>query len=872
MKNKKESKRYSNEDIKAFFEHIKDYFKSLYDEHEPLRITLFFILLYTVAFAVDSLDLPTMIIQKFGKELLCGVLCGLVLAILVLFIQKHWIDLLKEKTVNDIDRILIVSFIFNLSVLIYWLIKYGVSYCKVILLLGATLILFGLICCRIIITFNKNSNNSVLSNVYELQDILEHSVERKENIPILITEKAVDYDLFKRNDIINHICLSIKACYNAENSFVIGLDGPWGSGKTTLLNNVKKLLKTEKDIEIIDDFDLWTYNTQESLLFALLDKILSHTGVKYSYISTKKMMNEVSASIIGNNAIAGSVIGLLNNYNSNNVVSSLKKKIEKNLDANNKTILIIIDNIDRASADNILFLFKLIGNILDLKRVVYVLSYDSTRTKKILKDNLEIDENYIEKIIQQEISIPSINKESLNIVFDTSLKNLLLSYGVQKENIGEYQYIIDFIINNTKNIREFKRLINSAFAITFADDKLYKPDLLTLEIIRFLDNELYNYVKTNLLKFVSYDIPLSDDSFFEAFNKETAEENKKKFFDKLFEQHDEQFAEFLGHVFSILRNYCIEDKHLIKSNDDNEHKIISLNCKADSYNYVDLYFSYGNNVFTEVDSLYKKFFNYIKSHNNEVIISFVNEQFEEMSISYHEEFIKKLWFNRYDFTPEQSYYLFIGLLNNIYIINAHGTNSISPYYRTTGIMATFFSVLNENQQKEIANDFKNKYIHIELLQDIIIRYPQKDSNGRDILKATSDSMCETILSNGIDIYSSENYKKFNIFALINYKSNENGKFEIKDYIRKIIKPQYIYKMLLECISVYSEGNEHVYIINADSFNWLFESTDIVNECIEQYKPTNKKEQFILDVYNTFINPVSQDVHYNGLKTDEYIEL
>lgn len=871
MKSKKESKRYSNEDIKAFFEHIKDYFKSLYDKHEPLRITLLFILLYTAAFAVDEVNLPTKIINKFGKELFCGVLCGLVLAILVLFIQKHWIDLLKEKTVNDIDRTLIVSFVFNLPVLIYWLIKYGISYCKVISLLVATLILFGLICCRIITTFNKNSNNSVLSNVYELQDIFKQSVQRKANIPILISEKDVDYDLFERNDIINHICSSIKACYNAENSFVIGLDGPWGSGKTTLLNNVKNLLEAESDIEIIDDFDLWTYNTQESLLFALLDTILSHTGVKYSYISTKKMINQVSASIIGNNAIGGSVIGLLNNYNSNDVVNSLKEKINKHLEVNNKTVLIIIDNIDRASADNILFLFKLIGNIFDLKRIVYVLSYDSIRTKKILKDNLEIDENYIEKIIQQEISVPSINKESLNRVFETCLINLLLSYGVQKENIGEYQYIIDFIINNTKNIREFKRLINSAFAITFADDKLYKPDLLTLEIIRFLDNELYDEIKTNIRFFVSYDLNLNYDLISDGFNSDKANEEGKIFYDSLSSNYDINLIRLLSNVFLKTKRFLNKEilNQRFNSNDD-EYKTISLKCRADSVKFFDLYFSYGKNEFSVISNVYNQFCLSIKDNSNK-IISVVGLLFQELPMLYQEEFLNRLWLNRTDFTSKQSSYLFKGLLNNIDKINKQSSFlTLSPYDRAISIMASLFIKMEKEEKKEIIKFFENNYIYLGLIDKINYWLKDNEINLNDVL----NKMCKYILKHNINIYSQENYKRRNAWALVKYNKSKNDSEEIKEYIEKIIEPKYIYKILSDCIgySISSGSSGYMYKITKENFDCFFESTDIVKECIEKYKPTNEKEQFILDVYKTFINPVCEDILDNGLKVNEYIDL
>ena len=43
---------------------------------------------------------------------------------------------------------------------------------------------------------------------------------------------------------------------------------------------------------------------------------------------------------------------------------------------------------DRASAENLIFLLKIISTIFDLKRVVYVLSYDKERLNDILEDEI----------------------------------------------------------------------------------------------------------------------------------------------------------------------------------------------------------------------------------------------------------------------------------------------------------------------------------------------------------------------------------------------------------------------------------------------------------------------------------------------------
>lgn len=64
---------------------------------------------------------------------------------------------------------------------------------------------------------------------------------------------------------------------------------------------------------------------------------------------------------------------------------------------NNKKILFIIDNIERADKENIIFLFKLINNILNFDNTFYLLSFDDERMRKIFDKDLKIDFEYLKK-------------------------------------------------------------------------------------------------------------------------------------------------------------------------------------------------------------------------------------------------------------------------------------------------------------------------------------------------------------------------------------------------------------------------------------------------------------------------------------------
>ena len=63
-----------------------------------------------------------------------------------------------------------------------------------------------------------------------------------------------------------------------------------------------------------------------------------------------------------------------------------------------KKIVLVIDNIDRAEADNILFLFKHIGAVFDLPNILYILSYDDKRIKAVFEDEKKSIQSILRKL------------------------------------------------------------------------------------------------------------------------------------------------------------------------------------------------------------------------------------------------------------------------------------------------------------------------------------------------------------------------------------------------------------------------------------------------------------------------------------------
>ena len=288
--------------------------------------------------------------------------------------------------------------------------------------------------------------------------------------------------------------------------FTIGVIGEWGSGKSTIINFAKQELKDTKDFIIIDDFDPWTINSEDALILAMYNTIIENLGENISYFKRKKVQNAL-LNVTTDIPYIGKGLGnfFKSRIDDYSEYKEIKADLEEKLKKSKKRLVFIIDNLDRMSKKNLLFLLTLTGTLFKLPNITYIVAYDKERLNKILDPN-EINPKYIEKLINKEILIPKIHNSDKQYIFYNCLKNFL------KENDEIFSIKINQIvdeINNTVfkkiaskfyNIRDFIRFINFisydinySFLVVYLD----RNDFLIMKTIQFLDYELYQKIYKN---------------------------------------------------------------------------------------------------------------------------------------------------------------------------------------------------------------------------------------------------------------------------------------------------------------------------------------------------------------------------------------
>lgn len=868
-----------------------EYLKRLYKFGELVKVLKIYIVVFSAAIVVDYLDLPSEIINKYGFIPFWVVLTSVCMFALIYILQNHILTLLKVKNINEIDSLIVFTVIF--TIIYYMVILVTPLYKSYKVIIFSIVIFISLILLAYRLYINKKGTISEIKNVnvYDLKDFIESDEIIKANdFPILFAEKDVDYDLFNRDIVINQLYTSIQACKGADFSFVIGLEGPWGSGKTTVVNNVISKIRenSSNSFIVINDFDPWAYNNQESLLISLFDKVLKSTGINYSSSSVKAIVNTLFETIKSSNPIGNFIGNIFLQNDLDDGIYKLKDHICDYLEQNDKTIIIFIDNLDRASSENIIFLLKIINIIFDLKRVIYVLSYDKERINDLLSKNSNINEKYIEKIIQQEISVTKLNREKTRMVVNDCVTKLFEVYGVKKESYSDFSYIIDYLFSKISDIREFKRILNSVAPILSIKSELYKPDLFALEIIRFLNSGFYEEIYNNAQYYISLDFEANIDFYKISFRKNEFNQEGKAYFEKVEKEFGMELLTFASNVFPNVKKYLNKVDLRPEHESRDEYKDISLNCGVASAKYFDLYFHFDENEYILISKVYSSFIKLINSKiyegcTDDIIDSF-KVFFAAIPKTYHEEIINKFWLARNDFGTNLNYPVLIGLINNSDKISMEsGFFTLSPYQRACAIMATLFSLLNEEEKLKAIAYLREDIKLLNLCDQIMywlnsssLYYEKKECDVANFETLIAD-MYNLIITTPIDIYCDDNYGVHNSWALLRTKRKilgleKDADVDIIDYISEIMKPEYIYRVLIDIIGTSSGTQGYGYFINEKSLKCYFLNEDIVLNYLTEYPPTNDIERFVYEVFERYKFGKPDELGEKVIYTNNYIDL
>jgi predicted KAP-like P-loop ATPase len=312
-------------------------------------------------------------------------------------------------------------------------------------------------------------------------------------------------DLFGYAPFAKQLAESICSLKGLE-GLVIALHGPWGAGKTTLLNLVRYYISRHKEEEqpVLVIFNPWWFSGQENITRAFLGQLqavlpdrLRHLKKLGSLIGKFADGIATTADVLGYGN-AGKVASVFKKKPQD--VPELKKRLSDALRQQGRHILVLVDDIDRLTPDDLRQLFKVIKALADFPNVVYLLAFDKEVAVKALSDDKGISgEAYLEKIVQVPFELPAVDRTSLRKALFKKLDQVLDGQpGDQFDSTYWGNVYYEGIDSLIRVPRDIVRLINT-LSVTYraVRGEVNPVDFIAIESVRVFLPDVYKVVRAN---------------------------------------------------------------------------------------------------------------------------------------------------------------------------------------------------------------------------------------------------------------------------------------------------------------------------------------------------------------------------------------
>ena len=329
--------------------------------------------------------------------------------------------------------------------------------------------------------------------------------------------EKIEQDILGRSNTAKELSRHILG-YKSDDSLTIGIIGEWGSGKTSFINMTLEVLENNKDY-IIFHFNPWNISTRKQLISDFFSQLSNEIGK----INKEEILKDVSKnlhllskifepatlvpipqiSIFASLAkkflkIIGDFFNKAAEFQKSDL-NEIKEDLNNSLEKFGKKILIIVDDIDRLSDNDIKEIFQLVKSIADFKNTIYILSYDNKIVSEAL-NNLQNGkgEEYLEKIIQVPIILPHISKSQINKVFLNKLEKILAIPDEEFDKSYWNELYSNGFSNNLTNLRDVERYLNSfSFGFNTIKDELNIIDYMAVTLFKVFEPQLYKYIQEN---------------------------------------------------------------------------------------------------------------------------------------------------------------------------------------------------------------------------------------------------------------------------------------------------------------------------------------------------------------------------------------
>ena len=324
--------------------------------------------------------------------------------------------------------------------------------------------------------------------------------QQKQNANPLVRDCAItnqDEDFFGYQKMVNSLLADLYDTDVENEAFSVGIAGKWGVGKSSFINLLRNSI-SQKGGLIVDLYPRSSMNLSAISLdfFNSLSKTLKgyHTGSWHIVDKYVKSLRCIEGKGWFNKTIDAIEVF---------AKTDEKERLQNVITEIGRKIFVIIDDLDRLTAPEILEVLKIIDRNGSFKNIIFIVAYDKEYVNAVLRKYLgyEGSEMFTDKYFNFEYSLPTHNFYMERQYVANYIRNKITvdeDDAVTKADlIKVWNRIGDSVVRYLGLMRDVKRFINILMSrLASVKNDVNIEDFIFITLLRYKDLDLYYKLST----------------------------------------------------------------------------------------------------------------------------------------------------------------------------------------------------------------------------------------------------------------------------------------------------------------------------------------------------------------------------------------
>ena len=319
--------------------------------------------------------------------------------------------------------------------------------------------------------------------------------------------RGASEDRLGRSEIVkSFVCQVLEM--DASQGLSVGVFGPWGSGKTSFIRLVMAELE-ERSIGVVN-FNPWMFSDSEQLVARFFTELSNSLGRKPGLKEVGKAIAGYGGAVVGavnlaSVAFAGipalgpvlaPLVKQLEKSAEGKGLDELRAEVESALSKSGRPLVVVLDDVDRLSFQEIRDVFKLVRLTASFQNLLYIVVCDRHRVEEALAERGQYGtygRQYLEKIIQFPFDLPEVPRHLLEEQFEEALTGVVPDLEAlleeQKSWPEIYDAVIEPLIGNMRDVRRYAAVVRAT--VRDLSGKVAIGDVLGLEAVRLFMPDVF---------------------------------------------------------------------------------------------------------------------------------------------------------------------------------------------------------------------------------------------------------------------------------------------------------------------------------------------------------------------------------------------